>query len=280
MMRSFIRGFFLVCCAGSFSGAFAQTTTSGFAVVTPVSGNVAGLIATETLRMQSSAGTDGATVPPSPLLQAASFLVPIGQETENTTGIAISNPSLGSGGINLIVTDQTGTIILNSTFQLGPRGHFSRFLNELFATPPATFPTPLLLTVSSEIPVGITALNFRAGDVTSIPTTSLSTPVPLPVQPLTPQPTTTSAIPGFGLGVTTTSTDVIGGLGALLFPQVANGGGWFTEITVGNTSAGTQTIRIDFFNSDGVITQSLTDIVIPSRGVFFFSTQNSNTSGQ
>jgi len=70
----------------------------------------------------------------------------------------------------------------------------------------------------------------------------------------------------------------IGGPGALIFPQVVSGGGWFTEIAIGNTSAGIQTIRIDFFGANGANTASLTDIIIPSRGVFFFSTESASSA--
>jgi hypothetical protein len=57
-----------------------------------------------------------------------------------------------------------------------------------------------------------------------------------------------------------------------------SGGGWFTEIAIGNTSAGTQTIRVDFFGANGANTASLTDITIPSRGVFFVSTESASSA--
>jgi hypothetical protein len=43
----------------------------------------------------------------------------------------------------------------------------------------------------------------------------------------------------------------VGGAGALLLPQVATGGGWFSQITIANTSPFAQTVRVDFFNSGG-----------------------------
>src|SRR5204863_7883854 len=93
--------------------------------------------------------------------------------------------------------------------------------------------------------------------------------------------------PGFGLGLppimpspvfsvpaTVSSSPVpttasIGGIGALVFPQVATGGDWSTEITIGNTSAAQQSVRIDFFRSDGFVANSLANVVIPPRGVVF-----------
>src|SRR5262249_5973690 len=154
------------------------------------------------------------------------------------------------------------------------------------------------LTVSSEIPVAIVALNFRAGDFTAIPLTSLSNPLPVPVQPSNITLASPAAIavsnpspnPGFGLGLPPTfvpipglttpvtvlttpgpTTTSIGGSGSVVFGQIVAGGGWSTDIAIGNTSVGIQQIEVDFFGPDGSQTSTLSNIVIPSRGVFFFS---------
>jgi hypothetical protein len=262
VVRVFIRLLLILLASGNLLGAFAQETPrSGFAVVTVVSGNIAGLIATETLRNSTTSGIEEAIVGPSALITSASMLVPVGLLEENTTGIAISNPSAGSGGVRLILTDQAGAVVLATTVQLGPLGHFSGLLNEFFINQAARFPTPLLLTVSSEIPVALLAVNFRGEDFTSIPMTSLSSPTPVP--PIANRPFLVPSV------VPVTST--IGGGASLIFAQVVVGGGWSTEIAIGNTSAGTQVVRIDFFGANGISTGSLTDIVIPPRGVFFFS---------
>jgi hypothetical protein len=265
-VRLVIRVLVMLWVSGNFLGVFAQDTTptSGFAIVTLVSGNIAGLIATASLKSTTSSGVEHTTVAPSVLITTASMLVPIGPTAENATGIAITNPSAGSGGVNLILTDRLGRVVLNTTIALGPRGHFSKFLNELFAVQPTEFSTPLLLTISSEIPVAILALNFRAADFASIPLTSLSTPTPVPIQPLSLASSSATLPPG--------TTVSIGGSASIIFAQVVTGGEWSTEIAIGNTSAGIQRIRIDFFGPNGLNTGSLTDIVIPSRGVFFFAT--------
>jgi len=243
-VRRFIRVLFLVCFSGDFLGVFAldTTTRTGFAVVTVVSGNLAGLIATETLANQTDP-FEQTVVAPSPLLTTASMLVRVGPPGEDTTAIAIANPSVSSGGVNLILTDTLGRVVLNTIVNLGPQGQISKFLNEFFATQPAGFTTPLLLTVVSEIPVALLALNFRGADFAPIPLTSL--------------------------------TQTFGGAGTLVFAQVATGT-WSTELAIGNTSAGLQTIRIDFFGSDGISRSSLTDIVIQPRGVFSFSTNGAS----
>jgi hypothetical protein len=248
--------------SGNFLGVFAQETPrSGFAIVTLVSGNVAGLVATETLKNTISGELEQTVVAPSALITSASLLVPVGPLSESTTAIAIANPSLGSGAVNLVLNDTFGRIVLDTTVRLGPREQFSRYLNEFFAKEPIAFSTPLLLTVSSEIPVAILAFNSRASDFAIIPLTSLSTPTPVPVQPLQTVSTFNAL-----------ATPTIGGANSLLFTQVVSGGDWSADIAIGNTSALTQVVRIDFFSSAGLITRSLTDIAIQPRGVFFFST--------
>jgi len=266
---------FMLCLCGDLLSVFAEDTPrSGFAIVTLVSGNIAGLITTETLTNTTPFAIAHTTVAPSPLLTSASMIVPVGGPGEDTTGVAITNPSSGTGGVNLLLTDSLGQVVLNLIVPLGPNGHFSRFLNEFFAEQPE-FSTPLLLTMSSEIPVAILALNFRpGGDFTAIPLTSLSTPTPVPSQPATPTPTftTVSAVPGFGIGLPPNPPARIGGFASVLFPQVATGGGWSTEIAIANTSFANQQVRIDFFGPDGLHTASIPNISIPIQGVFFFNT--------
>jgi hypothetical protein len=267
-------------------------------VATLVSGNIAGVVATESLTINGVSGSEQAIVGPSTLVTSGSLLVPVGPIGQSTTAIAIANPSLGAGGVNLILTDANGSVAVNAIIQLGPRGQFSRFLNEFFTTEPAARPAPFLLTISSEIPVAILALNFRGADFASIPLTSLSPTTSVPVQTLTPT-TATASNPGFGIGlpsatattasvsppITTGTTPApatvsIGGATSLVFAAVATGGGWSTDIAIGNTSSAIQSMRIDFFGQDGSIIASVTDIIIPPLGVFFFSANSAGTTVQ
>ena len=280
-MRLVLRILTLICAAGSLLGVFAQETTvrSGFAVVTVVSGNAAGLIATANLRNNDSSGIEHSVVGPSPLVISGSMLVNVQPELNNTTALAIANPSLGSGAVNLILTDGAGGVVLNTTIQLGPRAHFSRFIHDLFSTPPSGLSSPLLLTLSSEIPVAVLALNFRGPDFSSVPLTSLSNPIPVPVQALNPAipvvaTTATSTFTVGAVGVQSAQTVNIGGGTAVVFPQVTTGDDWATDISIGNTSTQTDVVRVDFFNADGTNGASFTDIVIQPRGVFLFSTES------
>jgi hypothetical protein len=69
----------------------------------------------------------------------------------------------------------------------------------------------------------------------------------------------------------------VGGAGAFLFPQVATGGGWVSQITIANTSTATQIVRVDFFNSFGgpmvlPIGSTIPSVAIPAGGVVTLST--------
>jgi hypothetical protein len=308
-VRSMIRVLVLICCSGNLLGVFAQDTTttrSGFAVVTVVSGNVAGLILTESLKNTLTAETEQDVVGPSPLITSASVLVNVGPGAPSTTAIAIANPSPGNGGVNLILTDRFGGVVLNATVHLGPRGQIARFLDDFFGGRPPAFTSPLLLTLSSEIPVALLALNFQGANFASVPITSLSFPTPVPVQPLNPVPTVapfppvapipnvptirpipvlppvppvTSPFPSSGIGVSTATTVTIGG-NAVVFAQVAAGGDWSTDIAIGNTTDGNQIVRIDFFGTDGVNFGSVANIIIPARGVVVLSTNSLVTAIQ
>src|SRR5262249_4647312 len=125
--------------------------------------------------------------------------------------------------------------------------------------------------LSSEIPVAVLAFNFRGPIFASLPITSLTFPTPVPVQPLFPGTIPPPGIPGGSIGPATTITI---GVNALVFGQVAAGGGWSTLISIGNTSDGTQIVRIDFFGSHGLRVQSRVNVVIPPRVVVFFSTDS------
>jgi hypothetical protein len=252
-VRYTIRLIIFLCCSGNLLAAFAtDVPRSGFAIVTVVSGNIADLVTTERLTNNITTIAEEQILPPSPFFTTASILVSFGASSEPTSAIAIANPSVVTGGVNLLLTDGRGGVVSTATVHLGPRGHISRFLTELFAIEPTQVPSPLLLTLSSEIPVAILAFNFRGAAFEAIPITTGNL-IPPPASGLTP------------------SSRVIGG-NAVVFGQVAAGGGWSTQIVIANTSDGNNFVRIDFFGTNGIGFGSLTDIFVPPRGVAVLST--------
>jgi hypothetical protein len=259
-VRLLSRVLILLCCSGNLLDVFGQSTTirSGFAVVTVISGNVAGLVATETLMNTLTEENIQDIVGPSPIVTSASVLVNVGSGTESA--IAFANPSDASGGVNLLLTDRQGGVVLRTAVHLNPQGHVAKFVNQFFGADPPEFSSPLLLTLSSEIPVAVLAFNFRGADFASIPITPLNFPTTFPLPPLSPVPTAPT--------ITTI------GINTLFFAQVATGGDWSTLISLGNTLDGSQIVQIDFFGSDGFSLGSVGNIVIPAHGLVTFSSES------
>ncbi len=54
---------------------------------------------------------------------------------------------------------------------------------------------------------------------------------------------------------------------ALLLPQFATGGGWSTDVVIANLTGIAQTVRIDFYNPEGVIIATLPNVNVPPAGV-------------
>jgi len=54
---------------------------------------------------------------------------------------------------------------------------------------------------------------------------------------------------------------------ALLLPQFATGGGWSTDVVIANATGMAQTVRIDFYNPEGVIIATLPNVNVPPAGV-------------
>jgi len=147
----------------------------GYAIITPESGNTAGLGAVETLTLQSLTGAFRTSLAPAPLLTNQALAADLG-----TTGLAIFNSTATTANVQLSVTDANGIAILNQTFAILPRAQLSRFLTEFF--PGQIVPgtgTKGLLTVNSDAPVGVAALDFIGPIFTAVPITSLASPFPL-----------------------------------------------------------------------------------------------------
>jgi hypothetical protein len=291
-----IRVFPILLLLGTFSLAQAQNPgiQVGYAIVTVLSGSSAGISPVETLTYNAFGVTTQTAASPAPLLTNSALVVDLGDPEVGTTGIAITNPATTTAHVQLSVTDKLGIPILNQTISILPRGQFSQFVNELFAGQiTSSTPATALLTVTADTPIGLVALNFLQAGIATSPLTSLANPFPMPV--ISPVQNTVIATVNGGVNqfttigtaimptspvmppVTTTTLAVnqaaqaastIGGSASFLFPQVATGDGWSTDITVANNSATQQTIRIDFFDQNGALVQSVVGATVPSRGLF------------
>jgi hypothetical protein len=163
------------------------------------------------------------------------------------TGISVINPNLTPATINLRLNSSSGTTINLPTLTIGPMQQVAKFTNELMGSP-ANVSLPLvgILTFTSDVPVGITALEFRGTAFSTVPVVNVST--------TSTATTTSSGSSGFALPSIIPFPYLpagIGGNGSLLLPQFVMGGGWASGIVIANVSNTPQSVRVDFFTSNG-----------------------------
>ncbi|MGB7623043.1 MAG: M6 family metalloprotease domain-containing protein [Terriglobia bacterium] len=139
------------------------------------------------------------------------------------TGLAVANP----GGTDIRITatayqsdGSTPAGTATNTMDLAPMGHDALFVGQLIAGLPAGFTGMLDLSSSSPF----TALTLRSltnvrGDflLTTLPVVDVNQPAPTP----------------------------------LIFPQIANGGGYQTQIILMGTSGATSTVTLSYLGNDG-----------------------------
>ena len=349
MRRLIYAVFILAVCAGPFS--YGQVISivpnagpiqTGFAVVTPLTGNGQGLGVAETFGMQVGGTVFQSSVPPSPLITLSNVFINWDLNAGLNTGISIVNPGDIGTTVTLNLLNEQGALIATRTVAMGGRQQVSFFATELFVgIPELSRPLAGLLFVGSDIPVGVLGLAFNGLSFNSLPVsvqlspdtvvaagtfgTSAASFVP-PLPPVTntvtpptvpvssvPPPTTvpiagvttplvtatgqvppTFAVPSTPVTTTTafsvpasvptgqfttpaTSTEVIVATGAFLLPQVASGGGWVSQIMIGNASPTAQIVRVDFFDASGApmllpFGSTIPSLVVPAGGVVVLST--------
>ena len=143
-----------------------------------------------------------------------SFLLFVSRSDISTkdVGIALVNPQDSSTTLTLSINNDSGEAIgAEVEIVVPPYGHLARFVGqELFANQPSIQSDFLgTLAVKSTAPVALLSLRFRGANFS-----------PVPAVPLGP----TSDVP-----VKTINT---GGPGSLIFPHLAFGGGWTSELVI------------------------------------------------
>ena len=155
-----------------------------------------------------------AAVPTSPLITSGRIYAEVSGPVN--TGVAIVNPSSQPAQVSFFFTDASGRNFGNKTVTIAAGGQLGRFLNE------DPFNSGSIargsFTVSASAPVSVVALRGFTNErseflITTLPVTSLST----------------------GLQQTT------------VFPQLADGGGWSTQIVLVNPTDNTLSGTMEFF---------------------------------
>ncbi len=201
-------------------------------------------------------------VPASPPTTAARIFVDCRNDVASgsgtidiNTGLAIVNAGASTATVTLQLRDLQGNLLASGTFQVNAYGHLSKYVDEFSPgfVLPQNFATAYgfgTLEISSDQPVSILALRSTLNQRSEYLFTST------PVADLTSDQA---------------STD-------LYFPQIADGGGYQTNLILMNTSDASESGTIFFLDdsgsplpvtlADGVTTASQFSYTVPANGVF------------
>jgi hypothetical protein len=236
---------------------------SGYAIITPTSGNTTGLVVFETFGEKRGTETTQAGVLPADMTTSVMLFVSTSGRLSRNLGVAIANPGSTDATVILTLRRDDGTSIGTKTIVVKAKNQTSQFVTQIFADQPSV-PKDLTgtLNITSNVPVAIVGLRFRGENFSTIPATNLSAPTAVPV-----------VSPG------------VGGTGAVILPHFASGGGWSAEIVLANSGGLALPVRVDLFKQDGtplVVTlngqkaSSFTSLTIPANGVIVLSPRDKN----
>jgi hypothetical protein len=243
---------------------------SGYAVITPVaattSGTTTGLVVFETFGMRGGPGgtTQAGVLPPDLTTSSLLFVESSGRLSKNL-GVAIVNPNNVNASVALTLRKADGTQLAAATLTVPSHQQTSKFITQLFSGPsiPSDVTGTLAITSagSSNLPVSVIGLRFRGPNFSTIPATNLAP----------------AAVPS--------SASSLLGPGAVLLPQFAAGGGWATELVLGNTNTTSLTVRVDLYKQDGTplsaalngqTASSFTNLIIPANGVLILAPRDTD----
>ncbi|MBZ5538796.1 MAG: fibronectin type III domain-containing protein [Acidobacteriia bacterium] len=196
----------------------------GYAVVTPLSGFApvgSGIFSINgNAGLASQAGVPNAVETTSSRLFVERATNPLPRDT----GMAIVNRNGVEAQLTLTLVGVDGST-QSGTLTVPPNGHVAKFITELFPGLPAQYQG--VMTMTSPVPVAAMTLRQTAnqrGDLiySTLPVTDLAHPPS----------------------------------GPLYIPQIADGGGYQTQLILINTSNSLGTVEIDFFDDHGVAQSS------------------------
>jgi hypothetical protein len=178
--------------------------------------------------------------------------------------------------------------------QLGPTSAALNTSPNIIAVSGTTFDMPNTFTSTIVNPLAVGAGTFTPIQTSPLPSTITQTPATIaglaatqpPFAITTPLTTTTPIVspvaiaasgPSGALAFLPATTTTVGGVGSLLLPQIATGGGWVSQIVITNTSSVSQLVRVDFFNSIGgplvlPFGSTAPSVLVPPGGIAILST--------
>jgi len=228
---------------------------SGYVIITPVSGAPAGgILAFATFGLKRSDGdTAQAGVLPAAMTTNAVVGVATNSQLGRDLGLALVNPGAATANVTLTLRKADGSLVGTKSEVLAAGNQGALFVTQIFSDQSSVLSNFLgTLSITSDNPIAMVGLQFRAVEFSTILITSLSA---------------TPSVPTISQGV--------GGTGALILPHFAENGGWSTQFVIANPGTTTLIARLDIFDSSGKplqitlngVTQSTFNVTVNPNGV-------------
>jgi len=233
---------------------------SGYAVITPAF-PTSDLVVFGTFGLRHGSDTTQASIIPPDLTTNAIMFANSGDRLLRNLGVALVNPGVGSVDVTLTLRKDDGTSVNATTITVATHRQIAKLITELFSALPRDITGTLSITATG--PISAIGLRFRGSNFSTLQVTNITKfPGPLPIM-----------------------ATGVGGIGAILVPQFAAGGGWVTEILIANIGTNSLTVRLDLFKQDGTpltaalnrqTGSSFTNLTIPAGGLLSMAPRNTN----
>jgi Trehalose utilisation len=219
LFRSHILGGIMWAANAALSDPEHDPLRTGYLVVNPDSGSAAPAV-NVTLALLTNAAVQARTaVTVQPLVYEASLFAEVEPATGRNVGVAIANPGYSTSTVSITLQRPDGSSAGTPVIMTLPERHqAARFLNDIFPDSIRTAFTGSIR-IEGKTPLSILGLRFSGSTFSTIPLTS--------------------------------SRLATEGATASVFPQIAMGGGWATQIALLNNGGETITGRIDIFDTAG-----------------------------
>jgi type 1 glutamine amidotransferase len=241
---------------------------SGYLIVTPDANSETpkaalrfGLLSNRVV--QSEAGVIGRA-----MTDDASTFAEVVPASSLNVGIAVANPGDHANSVTITLRHPDGSVAgMPISISLESRHQIAKFLTEVL---PDALGAGFMgsLRVQSSEPVSVLGLGFSGTVISAAPITARGRTADIPLRTL--MAGSLPSIPAAG---------VVGGSNASIFPQIAIGGGWATEVALVNYSVRPISGRLDVFDPAGNpmavefnnLYQSTFPYSIPAAGTFLFA---------
>jgi len=196
---------------------------SGYAIITPEGSSVAPHASVTFATINNAVVQSQAAVLPAAMRTDTAFYFDLLSAGSRNLGMAIANPSTTSATITVTLRNESGTVIgTPATLTLAGQAQTARFVTDIFSADLLGTAFIGSVGLQSTVPIAAVGLRFVGSEFSTLAPAAIGT---------------ASTVPQVGS---------IGGTNALIFPQVAIGGGWATQMMLVNTGTTTISGKIDF----------------------------------